>query len=732
MAIQKELNQAPNRLPVRPEASREADDVENVLQPSEGSKLDDDAQMVTEETAGQEVLDVRKGRINESEMEAVNTADETADNEEEIDPEVARRLAIRERMAKMSGGMGMHLGIGLPPAYPRVKTAGKIPSQQPASPPLERPDPIPVIPGLPPVKPKELEQSLPKRIIDQTEWARVPQDEEAASFGDEASEADSDEESTKQSVAKDDSGAPLHTMKPSLTMAAEIDPEPEPENEVPLMNTYNIAHEADLSTGNSDDASIASSTPELEEQSLGPRTSFITTDRIQIPPPPPVPATYSPSTEATSRSWPPPPPPPAPPIPALDLARSPIVADSSVASPSRLSKETKADPDPDKSDPDYSLQGFPTVPSPASPKPPRSRPPPPPPPLVMPSRTQSIPTRAPPIPTVPRSFEIADPSLDQFYPHSSEVLSSPIESSRSTSKPAEEPRSPYSPPSPTLPTFRSSAPERSSLETSRNRTSLEATRREVPYMAMKEENLETGRQWWLQNDAPPDAFRNRNDLVYEVEDTVSTRRGSHVIVTRQVYILFSDYSQTQVTAQYDQDDPSRVTLSQRHMPPPPQPNKSDLEARHEQIGHQIVALAQMKVGVTVGDGSALALVHDVFARLENCLPSAGVRSHGALVFSNFGNSSTRQFDEIRPGDVVAFRNAIFQVHGGLRGKSTLEVGKPDHVAIIQEWNGSKRKLKVLEQRQDNKRVSSNAYRLGDLRSGEVHVFRPMPRSWVDW
>jgi len=168
------------------------------------------------------------------------------------------------------------------------------------------------------------------------------------------------------------------------------------------------------------------------------------------------------------------------------------------------------------------------------------------------------------------------------------------------------------------------------------------------------------------------------------------------------------------------------------MPPPPQPTKSDLEGRHEQIGHQVVALAQMKVGASVGDGSALALVHDVFSKLENCLPSAGVRSHGALVFSNFGNSSTRQFDEIRPGDVVAFRNAIFQVHGGLRGKSTLEVGKPDHVAIIQEWNGSKRKLKVLEQRQDNKRVSSNAYRLGDLRSGEVHVFRPMPRSWVDW
>jgi len=199
-----------------------------------------------------------------------------------------------------------------------------------------------------------------------------------------------------------------------------------------------------------------------------------------------------------------------------------------------------------------------------------------------------------------------------------------------------------------------------------------------------------------------------------------------------VYILFSDYSQTIVTAQYDHDDPSRATLSQRHLPPPPQPSKMELEARHDQVGHQVVALAQARLGSSVGDGSSLAFVLEIFSKLENCLPSAGARSHGALIYSNFGNSSTKQFDEIRPGDIVTFRNAIFQGHGGLRGKIVTEVGKPDHVAVIQEWNGSKKKLKVLEQRQENRRVSHSSYKIGELKSGEVHVFRPMPRSWVDW
>ena len=249
---------------------------------------------------------------------------------------------------------------------------------------------------------------------------------------------------------------------------------------------------------------------------------------------------------------------------------------------------------------------------------------------------------------------------------------------------------------------------------------------------MKEENIQDGRQWWLDPVSPPFAFRNRKDLTYEVEDSASTRRGGHTSVTREVYVIFSDYSQTIITAQYDRDEPSRATISQRHLPPPTPPSKADLESRHEQIGHQVVALAQARLGASVGDGSSLAFIQEIFSKLENCLPSAGARSHGALIYSNFGNSSTQQFDEIRPGDVVAFRNATFQAHGGLRGKVITEVGKPDHVAVIHEWNGSKKKLKVLEQRQETRRVAHNSYKIGDLKSGEVHIFRPMPRSWVDW
>jgi hypothetical protein len=49
---------------------------------------------------------------------AADSDDEEEEEEEEIDPEVQRKLALRERMMKMSGGMGMHGMFGPPLGIP--------------------------------------------------------------------------------------------------------------------------------------------------------------------------------------------------------------------------------------------------------------------------------------------------------------------------------------------------------------------------------------------------------------------------------------------------------------------------------------------------------------------------------------------------------------------------------------------------------------------------------------
>ena len=55
----------------------------------------------------------------EDEGDGREEADEE-EEEEEIDPELKRRMEIRDRMAKMSGGMGMHGILGIPGPLPRA------------------------------------------------------------------------------------------------------------------------------------------------------------------------------------------------------------------------------------------------------------------------------------------------------------------------------------------------------------------------------------------------------------------------------------------------------------------------------------------------------------------------------------------------------------------------------------------------------------------------------------
>ena len=662
----------------------------------------------------------------EPEKEDSSKADEDAEaNEPEIDPEVARRIAIRQRMAKMSGGMGMHLGMGMgpPPAFSKGKAPAKAARSPPSSPPTERRDPIPIIPGLPPIKPREPERK-PSGLSHEED--RKVEPERRSSYI-----KPSDSSHSKPPEPERTTASPIEESFTSIEH-----PEADESSEEEEVEEAKGADYPGVQDQSEDDTS--------DDEDPAPPVSASSADHgrsttMPLSQPPPVPTSRPFPSEPPRRTSRPPPPPPAthppisspPPVPPLAHFSDSLDV---VASPSKDHPYDDSDEDNQSVSSDDQIDESHSAPRESSPMSPVSRPPPPPP--VLPPKSPPISSSMPPpIPPTQRTFDVS-PMYNESPP-SLPPIPPPVPLSMHQHRTPLQYDSPQSPsPQPSSPTstaFRRTQSERPSLDSSRGRSSMEPQRREGgPYIAMREENIQDGHPWWQDPGSPPPVFKNRPDLIYEVEDSTSTRRGGHTTITREVYILFSDYSQTIVTAQYDHDDPSRATLSQRHLPPPPQPSKMELEARHDQVGHQVVALAQARLGSAVGDGSSLAFVLEIFSKLENCLPSAGARSHGALIYSNFGNSSTKQFDEIRPGDIVAFRNAIFQGHGGLRGKIVTEVGKPDHVAVIQEWNGSKKKLKVLEQRQENRRVSHSSYKIGELKSGEVHVFRPMPRSWVDW
>ena len=231
---------------------------------------------------------------------------------------------------------------------------------------------------------------------------------------------------------------------------------------------------------------------------------------------------------------------------------------------------------------------------------------------------------------------------------------------------------------------------------------------------------------------PPPILQNRIDVLYEIEEIGSSQTASSVMV-KEVYVLFMDYSQTVVTARFDTKDPTRADLQQRHEPAPARLRQDQLETAYNNYGARIAKAANSKLNTTVGDGSSPALVHDLFAAFPDALPPVGLRSYGALVYANLANATVQQNDEIRAGDIVSFRNAKLQGHRGpVKQKYGVEVGKPDHVGVVVDWDGTKKKIRAWEQGREGKKVKVESFKLGDLRSGEVKVWRVMPRSWVGW
>jgi myosin tail region-interacting protein MTI1 len=234
-------------------------------------------------------------------------------------------------------------------------------------------------------------------------------------------------------------------------------------------------------------------------------------------------------------------------------------------------------------------------------------------------------------------------------------------------------------------------------------------------------------------------FQNKNDISYEVEESQTKSRGGKVTISKEVYVLFPDYSQTIISARFDPKSPDDATLEQKHDSPPYQLRQDQLETYWQKYGSKIIEALSSKQNTTVGDGSPHALVTELLQPLRGALAPVGTRAFGAPVYANLANASVQQFDEIRPGDIVSFRNAKFQgKHSGvMHQKYHQEAGKPDHVGIVVEWDGTKKKIRAAEQGRDVKegkkgKVAVESFRLGDLRSGEVRVWRVVGREWVGW
>ncbi|GJC79057.1 SH3 domain-containing protein C23A1.17 [Colletotrichum liriopes] len=700
------------------------------------------------------------------EDEQVEEQGEEEEEDDDVDPEVRRKEELRARMAKMSGGMGMHGMFGIPmgaPAIPKKKKTADRPAE--TSPTEEREEettspvgrvPVPGMMALPGMgAPRRQEEPA---AIDEPEPPTSPRAPPPPPRTVEENEVE---------------GEPVTSPPPS--------PRPPPVPPTSGLKSPSEGSESDdeLSGGVQDTpkaeearappplppiATSARSPPPIPGSEFSPISPTSATNKRMSRVPPPIPGAAPPIPTAQSR--PPPPPPPGGPLSRQSTQDMHIA--SPISPPIRPAPQGEDEDEVTEYEGDYdtdiassvphkdalkshardsSLDDNTSVRSPISDAPPTLPPPiptgpppraaPPPVPMQPPPsekrRSVDVPRAAPPPPPPARDD-------DEYDPYNYAVPKVPF--SQRTPKIEEEGYFHQdTPPLPSPSHTRAPPPAppggraRQSLDVSRasmsQRRSMDAHRPSVSVESgFIANDIDLAKQsgWWRQDKTVPPVFQGRRDLYYETMDSTS---GSHV--TRTIYVLFQDYSQTIITVEYDQNSAADVMLDQRHDPPPRALRQDELEQSYERFGRPISEAVTAKKETIVGDGTPQGLIHELLKPFNDALAPIGTRAYGALVYSNMANASTQQNDQIRPGDIISIRNARFQgKHGPMHAKYSMEVGKPDHVAVVSEWDGTKKKVRAWEQGRESKKVKVESFKLDDLRSGEVKIWRVMPRSWVGW
>ncbi|KAK2034446.1 hypothetical protein LX32DRAFT_689279 [Colletotrichum zoysiae] len=721
-------------------------------------------------------------------------AGEEAEEEEEdddIDPEVRRKEELRARMAKMSGGMGMHGMFGIPigaPAIPKKKKTADRPAETSAREEREEEMTSPVgrvpVPGMmalpgmgaprrqeepaaadepePPTSPRA--PPPPPRVVEENNVEDEPVTGPPPSL-----------------PVREPSGAPPVPGSRPAPPPVPAESRPIPVPPISGLKSPSEGSESDdeLSGGAQDIpkaeegrappplppvATSARSPPPIPGSEFSPTSPTSSTNKRMSRMPPPIPGAAPPIP--TSQSRPPPPPPPGGPL-SRQSTQDMHVA-SPISPPIRPAPQGEDEDEVTEYEGDYdtdiassvphkdalkshardsSLDDNTSVMSPVSDAPPTLPPPVPtgpppraaPPPVPMqppPSekrRSMDVPRAAPPPPPPAKDDDEYDPynyaSPKASYSQRAPKIEEEEYFQQDTPPLPSPPQSRVPPPAPpggrarqSMDLSRASMSQRRSMDLHRPPASAESG------FIANDVDLAKQSGWWRQEKTVPPVFQGRRDLYYETADLTS---GSHI--TRTIYVLFQDYSQTVITVEYDQNNAADVMLDQRHDPPPRALRQDELEQSYERFGRPISEAVASKKETIVGDGTPQGLIHELLKPFNDALAPIGTRAYGALVYSNMANASTQQNDQIRPGDIISIRNARFQgKHGPMHAKYSMEVGKPDHVAVVSEWDGTKKKVRAWEQGRESKKVKVESFKLDDLRSGEVKIWRVMPRSWVGW
>ena len=185
------------------------------------------------------------------------------------------------------------------------------------------------------------------------------------------------------------------------------------------------------------------------------------------------------------------------------------------------------------------------------------------------------------------------------------------------------------------------------------------------------------------------------------------------------------------------DDISTLTSSAQAPPESSQPvrkpadqvmNAEDLVAVWGRVGVQVCEVAttlyENSKRSLIGDGTYHGFVEATLKEVPNAAPISG-QEYGYLVYMQSGSSVQKRLSDIMPGDIVWMHEAKLKGHKGIQTyNQNVGAGEP-LVGVVGEFESKKFKIRVFQANQHvgQQTVESVSYRLEDLKSGVVKIFR---------
>ncbi|ODV95136.1 hypothetical protein PACTADRAFT_49885 [Pachysolen tannophilus NRRL Y-2460] len=247
-------------------------------------------------------------------------------------------------------------------------------------------------------------------------------------------------------------------------------------------------------------------------------------------------------------------------------------------------------------------------------------------------------------------------------------------------------------------------------------------------------DLNTTSDWWLKSELPPTLLsRYGKDMIFEVEDHELVKRGNKKVIYRDYYILYQDLSQLVIELHFNYNDPFNTLTTYQHVIAAPSIRKELLDYYSQEYGLQIVKIAESLGNSNIGYNKLVPYVFEKMMKRYPVLQPIGTRAYGQLVYRNSSNQTINKYDDIKAGDILSLK-AKFQGHNKLHQKFQYEVGTNDSnpfSCIVYDFDSTKNKFKVFETDTSGK-ISKVSYKIGDLKSGQLRVYRCVGRDYINW